>query len=228
MDLFDEGINYLEGIGCQQNIKEGLSIINKLAEDGNREAQFCLARFYWDGQYIKKNDEKTIFWYEKSAENGHPFAQLWLGNNYMNGTKTPIDYQKAFYWYKKAVCNGVPMAYYNLGICYYYGLGVEKDIVEGEKYILQAAERYVIIADLMLIENSKYSNSMIIYSQERLLKKYNHLIGFDKEITKCLADAYRKGYGVKLDRKKALILYNYEILDDDEDVLRYRQILNED
>lgn len=227
MVLFDTAINLLEGIGCKQNINEGISIMKKLANEGNYEAQFCLARFYWDGQYLNKNNEKAIFWYTKTAENGHPFAQLWLGNNYMNGTKTEVDYQKAVYWYKKAAANKVPMAYYNLGICYYYGLGIERDKAEGERLISLAAENYVLIADLMLMENIKYNYNVEACSQEKIIEKYNRYIGVDKEITKSLANAFRIGYGVNLDRQKARLLYSEKILDSDDETQHYRKTLGE-
>ena len=97
MALFDDAISKLEGIGRKQDVEEGISDLVKLANEGNCDAQFCLARFYWDGQYVEQNDEKSIYWYTKSAENGHPFSQHWLGNNYMNGTKTAVDYEKAVF-----------------------------------------------------------------------------------------------------------------------------------
>ena len=227
MDRFDCAIDLLEGIGCNRNIEAGISSLEELAYDGNVEAQFCLARFYWSGQYVGEDNGKTIFWYTKAAENGHPFSRLWLGNNYMNGTKTDVDYEKAAYWYQKAIETDVAMAYYNLGLCYLYGLGVRKDEKKGEQLITAAAEKYILIADLTLLEDKRSDLESYEADLRSLAEKYEPLIGEDKEITIQYADACRKGYGVPKDTAQAYKLYSMPILDRDDTALLYRKRMKE-
>ena len=198
-----DAIHLLEGIHCKKNIKKGLEIINELADAGDIEAQFCLARFYWEGIYYEQNNKKAIYWYEKTAENGHPFSQFWLGNNYINGTKTEIDDKKAFYWYEKAANNNVISAHYHLGLCYLYGWGVEYNYDKAMEHISFAADHYMIIADLMLLENEKENTQEYRLKLKSVLEKYKKYIGVDKEITQVLADAYKKGYGVPYDLEKS-------------------------
>lgn len=68
----------------------------KLAELGNKEAQYEMASKYYlyEGDY-----EKTIEWYEKSAKQGYYKAQSKLGLLLYEGTE---DHNEAIYWLNQA------------------------------------------------------------------------------------------------------------------------------
>ncbi|RGB42343.1 hypothetical protein C1646_751112, partial [Rhizophagus diaphanus] len=46
----------------------------KLAENGNKEAMFNLAKNYRNGEGTEKNLEKAFQWLQKAAENDHTYA----------------------------------------------------------------------------------------------------------------------------------------------------------
>ena len=65
--------------------------LEKQAEEGDVESQFCLGNYYFildkEGDN-EENNKKAFKWYKKAAENGLSEAQYNLANFYMNGLGT--------------------------------------------------------------------------------------------------------------------------------------------
>jgi len=76
------------------------------AEDGNAEAQYCLAYCYQTGEGVKKNMVEAIRWYTIAAMRGHMAAQYNLGIIYMTGEGVTRDYEQAYTWALLAAENG--------------------------------------------------------------------------------------------------------------------------
>lgn len=138
-----------------------------LAEAGNAEAQFSLARIYFlekndvsegvkwlelaaknehqEAQYdlslglLDSSPKDALFWLEKSANSGHAKAQYMLGLMYEDGKVIEKDYKKAAEWYKKAAEQGNTDAQLALGYMYRDGDGVVKDVQQGIKWYELAA-----------------------------------------------------------------------------------------
>lgn len=218
-DMVDKAFSYFE----EGNIKEAVKYFDKLANIGNIEGQFCMARFYWSGnEIIEENGKLALYWYEKAAKQGHPLAQLWLGNAYMHGAKSDINYEKAVHWYKKAIKQNIATAQYHLGLCYYYGLGVDRDEQKTIELIKKAADNNLLAAELFVADfyrNTSQIDNIYIASME---EKYKKKMYKDPEIAKQFADAYMRGHGLVCNYNKAFELYSLSILDDNEDVLLAR------
>ena len=99
----------------------------KAAEQGHREAQYCLARCYYVGVGTDKR-VKAFEWLKKAAENGHDKAQIQLGVCYQFGHGVRKNEKKAFEWYEKAAKQELPIAMNNLATCYRDGIGTEQDL----------------------------------------------------------------------------------------------------
>ncbi|CAB5213008.1 unnamed protein product [Rhizophagus irregularis] len=78
--------------------KECINSLEKLAENGDKEAMFYLATCYKNGEGAEKNLEKAFHWYQKAAENGNELAMFNLANRYYNGEGTEKNLEKAFHW----------------------------------------------------------------------------------------------------------------------------------
>ncbi|GBC14266.2 kinase-like domain-containing protein [Rhizophagus irregularis DAOM 181602=DAOM 197198] len=135
--------------------KKCINSLEKLAENGDKEAMFNLAKCYKNGEETEKNLEKSFYWYQKAAENGDTDAMFNLAIFYKDGEETEKDlekvfhwYQKAakknlekaFYWYQKAAENGDTDAMFNLAICYRNGEGTEKNLEKAFYWYQKAAE----------------------------------------------------------------------------------------
>jgi TPR repeat protein len=92
--------------------------LRKLAEQGNRYAQFELGECFSDGNGVIQNEVKAAKWFRKAAEQGVASAQFNLGNCYASGKGVTKDATEAVQWYRKAAEQGNASAQFILGTCY--------------------------------------------------------------------------------------------------------------
>ena len=79
---------------------------------------------------------KAIDLLKEGAENGHSRSQGLLGVSYMMSEQ---EYEGAK-WIRKAAENGDPVSVYNMAVCYYHGIGVQKNEGEAQFWVEQAEE----------------------------------------------------------------------------------------
>jgi hypothetical protein len=78
----------------------------KLAEQGNVEAQRKLGRMYEEGLGVKQDYREAVKWYLKAAEKGNAQAQYKLGTMYALGKGVRKDRLEAGKWFGKAAGQG--------------------------------------------------------------------------------------------------------------------------
>ena len=86
--------------------KRNFSDLKRKAGAGDAKSQFGLARLYYNGDGVAKDDAKAAEWCLKAAEQGNDFAQYKLGAMYDKGEGVPRDAAKAAEWWKKAAAQG--------------------------------------------------------------------------------------------------------------------------
>ena len=104
--------------------------VQRLAEEGDAQAQLQLAGFYRRGRGVARDDQTAIRWYRAAAEKGLAEAQFELGKVYDTGTGGPRDPFEAVRWYRLAAQQGLGRAQYNLGSMHGNGEGVPVDYVK--------------------------------------------------------------------------------------------------
>ena len=124
---------------------EARKLFQRLADQGNADAQLKLGLMYHYGLGVKENDEVAYDWLRKSALQANAEAQYQLANMYVYGFGVPKgepdpDLQ-AVQWYFKAALQGHAEAQYNLGLMFLAGKGVQQSQEEGIKWITRAAEQ---------------------------------------------------------------------------------------
>jgi TPR repeat protein len=75
-----------------------------LAEKGDGEAAFRLARYY---NFLTADVQQGLHWLIKAAKNGHGLSQFELAKCYIEDEHCRRDINKARYWLKKAATNNV-------------------------------------------------------------------------------------------------------------------------
>src|SRR5436305_7846672 len=73
------------------NVHDRSRYFNKTKEAAKNEdidAQYKLAKFYYNGEGTEKNLEKAFYWFQKAAENGDVNAMNNLAACYHNGEGT--------------------------------------------------------------------------------------------------------------------------------------------
>ena len=148
-------------------------IFRKYAEQGDKDAQFCLGlllecrygnvKFYLpvDQERLEKWKE-SVEWYRKAADQGDARAMRALGMAYSEATETPWffptivrvdrDMEQAAEWFRKAAELGDFAAQRNLGYLYLKGKGVKKDKAEARKWLEKAAAQGDVYAVELLNE----------------------------------------------------------------------------
>lgn len=98
-------LNELEslGYGANEEWHHRFPQIQKLADDGDPEAEFQLAQRYEHGAGgVKKNIDEALHWYQRSATNGNRMAMLALSHIYEKGLGVASDPVKAKEWASRA------------------------------------------------------------------------------------------------------------------------------
>ena len=90
-------------IGCKQT--DNIETLTAKAEKGDAEAQYNLAKCYYDGKEVEQSFEKAAEWFEKAAQQGYAKAQYFLGLCYDKGEGVEISKEKALYWFIKSCDN---------------------------------------------------------------------------------------------------------------------------
>jgi putative methionine-R-sulfoxide reductase with GAF domain len=80
--------------------------LQKLADQGNADAQWQLAVRYHDGEGVPQNDTQAMLWFQLAAEQGNVAAQSALGSYYWAGRGVPEDLSKAYMWSEIALAGG--------------------------------------------------------------------------------------------------------------------------
>ena len=126
-----------------------LKSVQKLANDGNADAQYVLGRFTSAGIGVPKDLVQGAKWYRLAADQNHLPAQSDLGRCYEHGEGVAKDVLEAIKLYRQSADNQLATGQLNLGICYNNGVGVSKDSVEGAKWVRKAAENNLPFAQFM-------------------------------------------------------------------------------
>ncbi len=74
----------------------------RLADYGDEESQYVIARAYDEGKEVAPNPKKAVAFYEKSCDQGHVDACMRLGEVYRENKWLQRDDEKSLYWYTKA------------------------------------------------------------------------------------------------------------------------------
>jgi len=85
---------------------KALELWQKLALDGQPEAQVFVGMAYANGWGVKKNLEEASNWYMRAAENNSPSGQFLLGLHYVTTGVNQYDVRVGIKWLKRAADNG--------------------------------------------------------------------------------------------------------------------------
>jgi TPR repeat protein len=104
---------YHNGKGIKLNLEQAEKYYLLAAENNDSSSQISLAELYEKGHgiSIKKDKNKSLFWYEKAAAQGLLKAQLYLAEYYVGENKQ----EQGLYWYEKAATQDSEKARYYLG-----------------------------------------------------------------------------------------------------------------
>jgi TPR repeat protein len=98
-------LHFMEHLGyrAEEGFFRGPPHIRKLAEDGDPEAQYQLARRYESGVKVKRDYAQALHWFTEAANSGHIMAMKSLADIYARGLDgVDVDRSLAGQWSEKA------------------------------------------------------------------------------------------------------------------------------
>ena len=117
-----------------------MSIWQRLAEEGNGDAQYAVGVIHYKGLGVRKDIKSALEWFQKAADHGHPEALFNLGVAAWEGKGLPKSYATAVKWWKEAAAKGNSASQYNLGLAYSLGKGAERDDDKAQALLASAAD----------------------------------------------------------------------------------------
>lgn len=136
-----EGIHLLAHIKLsEKRHSEAISLMEKAATLGDKEAMFNIAVIYDNGEICNKDPYKAAMWYKRAAELGDAQSMDNLGYLLEKGPEDIRNEKAAFEWYEKAAENGLTGAWNDVATCYKRGVGVPQSFEKAKEYYLKAIE----------------------------------------------------------------------------------------
>ncbi len=120
--------------------ERAVKLWREAADRGSAPGQFMLARAYYDGKGVEKNDIEARRWFELAAAQDDSDAMLRLGYMVHNGRGFEPDHQAELAWYAKAAELANADALDELSDAYRLGDIVEADDGKAYEYSRQAAQ----------------------------------------------------------------------------------------
>ncbi|QCE32809.1 FRG domain-containing protein [Acetobacteraceae bacterium] len=130
----------------------------KLAETGDKEAQFNLGVMYYRGEGCEQDVSKAREYFQKAADQGDADAQCNLGIMYQNGDGGEQNFTKAREYFEKSADQGDAKAQFNLGLMHQNGDDTEPDFSKAREYFEKSADQG---------DARAQSNLGIIYFEEK-------------------------------------------------------------
>lgn len=178
------------------------------ADKGDVRCMFNIAIMYGNGEGIRKNPKKAVYYAGVAAEMGYAEAYGQLGYYHYWGIGTKKDDVAAVECFRKSIAMGEKtVAAHNLAERYRQGEGVEKDYAQAIYYHSMAARRKY--PDSICCLGIMHTNGQGMPRNEtkgvRLLRRAQKLgsLRAALELGKC----YDRGIGVPQNWKKAMAIY---------------------
>lgn len=120
---FELGIKLRENFGVFVPPSEAAALYRKASKDPNdAKAKYNLGSLFLNGNGVKKDDKRALFWFTEASKQGLAAAQYNLGVLHLQGRSgLPASSLNAAIWFRRAALQGFPDAQYNLGLILEFG-----------------------------------------------------------------------------------------------------------
>jgi TPR repeat protein len=136
---------------CKKNLEKARRYFELSAKLEFKPAYFQLGELYVN-HYPQENKQALIY-LKKAEENGFSSACYLIGNLLLTGTGIDHDFEEGVRFYRKAIVSedsaSASLAKLKLGQCYFFGLGVKKDIAQAESYLNQVGKEHAFASYLL-------------------------------------------------------------------------------
>jgi TPR repeat protein len=118
--------------------KDAIKFIQKLADNGNSDAAYYLAKLYLEGDVVKKNAHKGVMCLQKAADLGNTKAKMEIAISILRCGNDEKDAEMAFRMFHDIAMKGNAEAEMVLACFYIKGYGCEKNKTLADMWHLKA------------------------------------------------------------------------------------------
>ncbi len=200
---------YIRKYPVEKHLTEGVRLLWKSAEKGNKKAQRLFAIAYHEHMedYYQR---KIIEWLLPIAKSGDVEVQYILGNYIEKRSINNFSmiHEEAIKWYQKAALQGHTEAQYKLGLCYELGAITKGDLEKAFYWFYQAAKKHHIHA-LYKVGHFYEFGKVVELNPMKAVEYYGEHAGVGDSIKADyrLGYCYEHGVGVEKDIKKSMYWY---------------------
>ena len=141
-----ESLNYLgrmceSGEGVPKDYLKALEWYKKAGDSGYFSAYFAIGELFLKGRGVDRDINEAIFWFKKAASHGDERAKNTLDLMNVYGSGTLKDYSTTIESLKKSAHLGNSSAQYGLSLLYRADDGIQRDLLEAEKWFKLASNQ---------------------------------------------------------------------------------------
>ena len=196
------------------------------AEYGHPDAQRQLGKLYLTGYNIDKeklkhyeiilpcDTIKALYWLDLASENGDMESSKIAAAFHLSGIGSEKDEVKAYSYYSFCKAEFDYDIQFGLGICYYYGMGTNKDEDKALEYLISTEDWHPEIPYLIAQIYLNKSDYRAIPYFKKILNRKNINTGIKHETLRILSECYQSGkcgiaVNTKESKRLALEAQNY-------------------
>lgn len=188
--MSEASVCYSQGFGTKEDSDKAIEWAEKGASLGNDFALFLMGTYYDFGKGVEQDYEKANEYYSKAVDLNYPAAKANLACMYADGRGCEVDQKKSFELWLEAYNDGEIWCSQYLFECYLYGLGVDRNKQNAEKYLDIAQANGFEIDDETLDDFYLYqANADILESVKAEKSKYLSDEEFETAVNKAMADS---------------------------------------
>lgn len=91
---------------ASEDLPNALTACRQAAQNGDRQAQFELGEYFYDGKRTPRDLSQALNWFQQASLQGHAQAQYRLGMMFYRGEGVPANNVQAYIVLKMAEING--------------------------------------------------------------------------------------------------------------------------
>ena len=180
--------------------------LEKLATEGNVDAQRQLAYMYGEGLCVPKDDKKAFQLFLRAAKAGDVVAQYDVGVMLQEGEGTEQNYENAFRWFLKAANQGYADAQVEVGKTFWYGAGDTEDKTKAKEWFAKAAAQDN--PEGLYWYGLALNDSQNAHDHKEAVRAFKRAAELgDAEACNMLGNCYLEGDGMEKDVEKAAELF---------------------
>ena len=155
------------------DLQRAFDLINKSANQNYPQAQFTLGEMYENGDFVRRDYDQAIKWYEMAASHNILQANTCLGDIYYNIKR---NYTKAREYFVAPAKKGDPKAEYYIGLMFEQGQVTAMNYAQAAEWYRKAADQGYgdAIAALRRIESQQVNSQRSIRGTKVFMRSFHN------------------------------------------------------